>query len=491
MKFRNLGKRYEGCSLARDAALYAILAISLLQVAACNEQRELLSGEDLVVLQGLTVIDGTGTQPSSNMLVAIRRDRIERVGPIQSFRISEEVTVLELKGHWAVPGFMDMHAHLPVSGFETDEEEQEEILATLVAFGITTVRNPATVADVGIELRERIDRGEILGPRVFTAGELIEQRDSVFDWAAIVETEEDIRMEVRRQVSLGVDVVKLLASLEPLLVRAAIDEAHIAGVKVIGHLGRTTWTEGAEAGIDALTHGTGSGLPQSIVPQEHREEFADFFSPKTHGTSSRSLYGRWLEVVDLEGPEMDRLVTALVKNRVEVAPALVMEEAIFWGDNPSALDRLEPEYALASQRQAWQGKPHLYSAHWSEDEYAKGKQVYSVIQQVIGQLHHRGVLITAGTDLMNPWITPGVSFHRELQLLADSNISPLEVLTIATRNAAESLGVLDEVGTIEEGKRADLVILSADPIADIANTRRIESIFLGGKRFQPNNLLSR
>ena len=101
---------------------------------------------------------------------------------------------------------------------------------------------------------------------------------------------------------------------------------------------------------------------------------------------------------------------------------------------------------------------------------------------IVRRLHQAGVLITTGTDFPLPWITPGVSLHREMWLLQKAGLPALEVLTIATRNGAEALGILDEVGTIEKGKRADLVILSADPLKDIRNTRAIEAVYLGGER---------
>ena len=107
---------------------------------------------------------------------------------------------------------------------------------------------------------------------------------------------------------------------------------------------------------------------------------------------------------------------------------------------------------------------------------------------LVRTLHARGVLLTAGTDYENPWMTPGVAFHRELQLLGGAGIPPLEVLRIATRNGAEALGVLGETGTVHAGKRADLVVLTADPLADLANTRRIERVYLRGTAYEPARL---
>ena len=115
--------------------------------------------------------------------------------------------------------------------------------------------------------------------------------------------------------------------------------------------------------------------------------------------------------------------------------------------------------------------------------------LFMATKAMIRVFHERGVLITAGSDVAMPWFTPGVSFHRELELLVSTGISAFDVLTIGTQNRARALGIAKEVGTIEEGKRADLVVLRADPLDDIRNTRKIELIIANGKRYEPAQLL--
>ncbi len=112
-----------------------------------------------------------------------------------------------------------------------------------------------------------------------------------------------------------------------------------------------------------------------------------------------------------------------------------------------------------------------------------------IAKEIVRTLHERGVRITAGSDIFMPWLTPGVSLHRELELLVEAGISPRDVLSIATRNGAEAVGMLSEIGTIEEGKLADLVVLTEDPIEDIRNTRSIEAVYKSGKRYAPEALM--
>ena len=131
-----------------------------------------------------------------------------------------------------------------------------------------------------------------------------------------------------------------------------------------------------------------------------------------------------------------------------------------------------------------------FTSGWTENDYARAKAAWSKVLGLTKRLFDRGILLTAGSDLPNPWVIPGVSFHEELQLLADAGIPPLDVLRIATANGAKALGIDDEAGTVEVGRRADLVVLTANPLDDLGNTRSIEWVILGGVAFNPDSLLA-
>ncbi len=461
--------------MKRETLGIALLTFGTL-AAGCSNSSELIEGDDLLVLSGVTLIDGTGAPPRENTVIVVHGDRIFRVGEVGDFQYPDDATVVDLTGRWLLPGFMDLHAHI------TDAEPQEEVLATLLQFGITTFRSPgARAPPLGTALRDRIAIGEILGPRMFTAGRLMDLPGGS-PAAVKVATTEEVRAEVRRQAEAGVDFVKLYAQLGPEMIRAGIEEAHAAGVGTIGHLGKTGWADASVLGIDAVMH-SGTGAPTwELVPPEERARFLDFHAPLQRPEFDPTLFGAWREAVDLDGPEMAALVAALAEHRVEVNPTLIMMEVMYWGDDPELLEAIEPQYAPASLATTWRAAPHPYSVAWPEESLADAKKTFPLNLEIVRRLHQGGVLLTAGTDFGNPWITPGVSLHREMWLLHEAGIPVLEVLTIATRNGAEALGILDEVGTIEMGKRADLVILSADPLDDIRNTRAIEAVYLGGER---------
>jgi imidazolonepropionase-like amidohydrolase len=178
---------------------------------------------------------------------------------------------------------------------------------------------------------------------------------------------------------------------------------------------------------------------------------------------------------------METLISSLVENRVEVNPTLVIVEVMFWGDDPDLLEEYEPDYAPTSLAEKWREGVHPYTASWPQKSLEEAKKVFLINQEIVVRLHEAGALITTGTDFPLPWVTPGISLHREMQLLEKAGISPIDVITIATRNGAEALGILDQVGTIEAGKRADLLIINADPLKDIKNTRMIKAVYLNGK----------
>lgn len=470
-----------------------LICICLLLLMGFTEIPELLQGENLVVLEGATLIDGTGAEPQPNSVIVIDGDRILKIGKVGDFTYPGSAEVLQLKTRFIIPGLIDVHAHIqtPI---------HTEVMKMLLAYGITTVRIPGGT-DIGVQVRDMVARGELLGPSVFTGGDLI-------DGAGYyeVKNEQEARQEVRRQHAQGVDLIKLYGGLPPELLAVTIDEAHKMGLPVIGHLSETTWTEATERGIDGLLHLGTAGPLSELVTLENRQKLADShnislseFERKFRGwkflfsmaEEDASQSGQRVhDLVDINGPAVDSLIQALVKNNIMVDPTLVTEESLVFGNE---VERVQ------SHLDVYKTPKSVRDFLWGEDwetgnKYVKGKvgDIFLSFKPMFGfykaltlRFFEEGVTLGAGSDVGMPWMTPGASFHRELELLVEAGIPTKDVLQIATKNGSHFVYRSDEVGTIEPGKFADMVVLLANPLEDIRNTRAIEKVIKSGKMHDP------
>jgi imidazolonepropionase-like amidohydrolase len=429
-----------------------------------------------LVLRGVTVIDGTGGPPMTGRDVLVRDGQIVAVVPTGSGGEMEGERVLDLAGRFVIPGLVDTHAHVTILEFHRDADGatraeyrrdlSEQALRLLLAHGVTTVRNPSAPAVPGVALREDVARGVVVGPRIVTSGPHL-------NGASMSGAE--IRAEVRAHAAAGVDFIKVYAALDAAQVSAAIEEAHALGLPVVGHLQRTGWTEAARLGIDGITHG--ASWNRELLPESRRAGYRP------------SMLGRidWIDWLDLESEDFVTMLRELAARRIPVDPTLITYHTKFFGDDPRWTHH--PDLRLVPELAAWWRSGGGWVADWTAEDHARARGLWPKMEAMIRRYHEAGVLLAAGSDLPQPWTIPGISLHEELELLVDAGIPAPEVLRIATRNGAEALGLLDVLGTVEVGKRADLLVLSADPTADIRNTRSIEAVIRGGQVLRPAELL--
>jgi imidazolonepropionase-like amidohydrolase len=414
------------------------------------------NNDTISVLAGPTLIDGTGDPPKPNAVIIINGDKIVAVTNETEYYdqyyyslINNETTrvnVLNLTGRYVMPGLFDMHAH--VAGVRKNSYNQnfsENALEMLLDYGVTTIRSPAGPTNESVVLKQNVSEGNIEGPEMFTAGVLLNDPQIAIPFVeAQISTEEQAREEVRLQAEAGVDFIKLYVGLPPNLVKAAIDEAHSLGIRVIGHLYMTSWTDAANLGIDALTHGVPVN-PFLLPSGDSREQFLE----NGGGPFEHFL---WLDLVDLNSTEIEEMINALVEDDIPVDPTLSIYEAMLKDD----VD--EDGFSDPQNQLRW----------------AKVLQLTKI-------MYDNGVLILSGSDIPNFGLVPGASLHNELELLVEAGIKPLEVIEIASNNGATALGIDDRVGTIQPGKEVDMIILSANPIENISNTKEIEAVLVDGR----------
>src|SRR5215213_4691585 len=409
-----------------------------------------INNDTISVLVGPTLIDGTGDPPKPNAVIIVNGNRIVAITNETEYHdryyslINNEtarVNILNLTGKYVIPGLFDMHAH--VAGVRKNSYNQnfsETALDLLLDYGVTTIRNPGGPTNESIALKHNVSEGNIEGPEIFTAGRLLNGPQIAIPFVEKqISNEDEAREEVRYQAAAGVDFINLYVGLPPNLVKAAIDEAHSQGIRVIGHLYMTSWTDAANLGIDALTHGVPVN-PFLLPSGDKREQFLE----NGGGPFDHFL---WLDLVDLNSTEIREMINALVENDIPVDPTLGIYEAMLTDDGSS-----NPRNQL----------------RWAK------------VLQLTKIMYDNGVQILSGSDIPNFGLVPGASLHNELELLAQTGIKPLEVIEIATNNGAKALGIDDIVGTIQPEKQADMVVLSANPIENISNTKQIEAVMVDG-----------
>ena len=427
----------------------------LVVASACSASDEVLTSSNLIVLERATLIDGTSGIPLENSVVVIEGEYVVRVGKVGDFDYPSDAKVIELDGRYLLPGFVDLHVHPRVGA-------AHETLRMLLAFGVTTIRIPGVGFEshdsLGVELRTGVADGDLTGPRIFTGAKIVEGAPKSFPDDVEVSTVEELRAEVRRQAQLGVDLVKLYWNTPPSFIAGAVDEADAFGIQVVGHLRMSSWTEAAQLGIDGLVHSAGDGPTWELLPPEERDALRSSPFPE--------YYHRFLEAVDLDQPWFDSLVDMLIENEVTVDPTLVLQQSLYYGDDVSVLELLEPQLAPESVRATWgQGWEAANPVTLNNPQaLTEGKGMFDIGQQIARRFHERGVRLAVGTDVGMPWITPGVSFHRELQLLVATGIPEKDVIVSATRNGARALGQEAHFGTIAANHYADIVVLTDDPI---------------------------
>jgi len=384
---------------------------------------------------------------------------------------------------YLVPGFIDTHTHVAMGKISFTIERSKPVLNLLIndslpqitcdlllQHGITTSRDPGGKTDVTVATKESIRTGKISGPEYFVAGSILDT--STFNnLVSTVKSKQEIQSEIQNQFSSGADYIKLYTSLPPDLIASAVEKAHDLGLEVISHLHTTSWTEASNLGVDNIVHIVPGH--SDYIPERYREEYA---SAVKYG--SLGFY-KWFEYVELESPVIREMIRTLKENKTSLDPTLVMFHSIFFGDQESYrensfLDRLPK--SLVDQWKAI----FNFNVGWTEDNFKEAKEIWPKVQQFVRMLHDAGVLISAGTDANNPWLVPGDSFHKELELLKTCGLSNADVLKIATLNGARLLKQENRIGSVEIGKEADLVLLNSNPLDDIKNTKDIYKVLVNG-----------
>jgi imidazolonepropionase-like amidohydrolase len=415
-----------------------------------------------VAISRVTVIDGTGAAPQREVTVVMRGHQIESITPADRAHVPDGAAVVEGDGKFLVPGFIDTHMHIASI---RDTTAMKRLLASALAHGVTGLRDASASGREQqlIGLRERIERGEVLAPRLYVSGSGTPQNVPRHNAASLADLVGKLR-------ELGVDGIKL-RNLTSIQADTVIRQAKAVGLPVFGHTyglsgdGDDDYTLSAlAAGASGVMHLSGIGPAAAVQP---RTLNATDWHRRWLG-----LYLRWIDATEAQET---RLLDALVASGAWLEPTLVADAFAIHEDRyrHRQENRLFQQLWNQSYKQARAGFPTFPG---SDLELAR--QGFTRMQAFVRRFHEAGGLIVTGTDML-PWPTAGL--QEELRLLVDAGLSPLAALQAATRNAAKALGWGARTGTIEVGRDADLVLLDGDPLQDITNTQRIRIVVRAGR----------
>lgn len=437
------------------------------------------------VFEHATVIDATGAAPKKDYTVVVRDGKIASVA--QRAETESGARVIDATGKYLIPGLWDMHVHITAP---------EIVFPLLLANGITGVREMYS----GFSLAT-IRQWKLLpdAPRMYTPGFIDGplMTEKLTD-AIAVSSPEQARAAVRFLKAEGADFLKVYNSVPRDAFLALADEARSAGIPIAGHVPEeVSPIEASDQGMRSEEHLNNLLLGASTRETELRaERVATMYSRQITGEQKLRLLA-WPLLAGLVDTYDEEKAAAMfrvfVKNETRQTPTL----SILWG----FAHELDAEFVNDSRilyvpktwSVNWNPRVIFYLRDQSPAEYEvlhqRMRMLLTRYRKLVGDMNRAGVELLAGTD-MNPFnpVLPGWGLHQELMLLQESGLTPMEALQTATRNPARYFGILNDTGTIEVGKSADLVLLDSDPLADIQNTQKIAAVMSRGRYYLRQDL---
>jgi imidazolonepropionase-like amidohydrolase len=441
---------------AIETGAAALAAALVLLLAGCRQQAP--TG---VALVGATLLDGTDAAPRRDVVVVVRNGRVEAITPRADFTLPRRTLEVDVSGKWIIPGLIDAHAHVAPWA-----------LKRYLGYGVTTVRDMGGALDAMLALRARVSQGSVEGPRIFTAGAMIDGRPPTYADAIPVSEEADARKAVDRLSVAGVDYIKVYTRIDAPLLKAILDEAETFRVKVTGHLGLVDAVTAARYGIHGIEHM--SGVPEAASADQSASIGAHYHGFWPGWTAfERSWAG-------LDSAALARVAAEIAAHKTFLVPTLVLHETFSRLDDSAVTKRAELRAVPAAVQSAWDVPGMIARAGWSAQDLASFRRARPMQDLFVREFYRAGGQLAVGTDAANQLLIPGFSEHLELELLVQAGLTPADALAAATRNGALLLGA-DSLGRLVPGKAADLVVLGGDPLADIRNTRKVEQVMVRGK----------
>ena len=428
----------------------------------------------VVALTNVRVIDGTGRPPVDNHTIIISGTAIQNVGSAARVAIPRDAQVLDLRGRTVIPGIVGMHEHLYFSvyldenGLPTHQDMRYSFPRLYLAAGVTTLRTAgAKNVYSDLNLKNAIDAGVVPGPNIYVTGPMFRQGGPLTfpDYTG----PEQLRAAVRYWSSLGVRWFKIYQQATRAETRAIIEEAHARGGRVTGHLCATSFEEAVSLGMDNLEHGfiTNSSFLSEKRPDE---------CPRNWVTSVLR--------VNADSPQVKNLIALLVRRKIPLTSTLAAFLE-YVNDSPAPQQRVLDAMAPTSRESCLRQREQLTRTSNT------ARAIYDREVELERRFHAAGGLLLAGSDpTANGCLVAGFANQRQIETMVEGGFSVVDAIRIATYNGAQFLGIGDQVGTIERGKRADLVVLNGNPMQNIQDIRNVQMVFKDGIGYDSARLIA-
>jgi hypothetical protein len=420
--------------------------------------------QDTASITHVTVIDVASGKELADQTVVLQGDRIVTVAAFDSTN-APQGRVIDAHGSFLIPGLWDMHVHI----------QDLEDLPLYIANGVTGVRLMFGSKNTP-SLRAEIAAVSV-APEVIYGSAIVDGDPPVWEGSIIIRKPDDARRTVDEIKASGADFVKIYNGIPRDAYFALADEARKQNIPFVGHLPYgVRATEASDAGQRSIEHLDGLAIACSKRELSIIKELRPL-----HYLEKMNLVAEAFNSFD--AAQCQALLAQFRRNGTWQVPTLTVHRGMAFLNDSHFTSDPRLVYMSGEVRRRWEPENDFRFRRWRPAEFELHRQIFTADKKLVGILFRAGVPMLAGTDAMNPFCMPGFSLHDELALLVESGLTPLAALQSATVRPAEFLGRTEEVGLIAPGKRADLVLLSADPLADIHNSTQIQAVWLQGKYF--------
>jgi len=463
--------------------LFLLVSLASAQSPSPQVQPFVRVNAAVVALTHARVIDGTGAPAREDQTLLLSKGKIDAIASAGSANIPKDAQILDLGGYTVIPGLVGMHDHMfyPVGG-AIFAEMAFSFPRLYLAGGVTTIRTTGSLEPyTDLEIKKKIDAGEMPGPKIHVTGPYLEGAGS---WALQMHQltgPDDATKAVNYWLDEGVDNFKAYMFITPAELSAAIAAAHKRGAKVTGHLCSIGFRQAADLGIDDLEHGL--FVDTEFFPWKKPDECKT--TPQDPG---------FLATLDVNSGPLHDMILYLVQKHVAVTSTLPVFEMGSFPGRPTIQQRTLDALAPDARSALLSNKVHSSDTAWLKQTYGTETSPWAAGFRKELQFEYAfakaGGLLLAGLDPTGMGgVIAGFGDQRQVELLVEAGFTPVEAIHIATANGAEFLGELDRIGSIAAGKQADLVVIKGDPSQKIEDIENVEIVFKDGIGYDSAKLI--